>query len=548
MSKIGLPSSSGEVFIQGKNSPLDNTANAWQNRPVMHEYQNKFSLTRAGLIACGPRTDSLTISMFDHSCDKNISITGLPPACTRIVTLPFLTTVLALLSALAQAQSPVAPPAPFGPVPSTQQLAWQRDELLMFEHFGLHSFAINGDHMGTGKDDPKLFTPTALDCDQWARVAKEAGFKGIILTAKHHDGFCNWPTASTDYSVKNTSWKGGKGDVVAELAAACRKGDIKFGLYLSAYDRNYGQSDRNKEDYPKVFAQQLTELLSNYGKVDEIWFDGFGSQNMVVDREMRDAICEKLQPEAVIFGTTRENAAKTVKGLRWVGNEAGHAPETMWSVYPNPSDPNACWYPTESDTILIGGWFWMGDQDKPKDLDKLLDIYYQTVGRNSLLLLNVAADQRGLIADSAIQRLKDWKSVLDRTFKINLAHGATASAKQLRNDSFGPQMAIDGDWETSWAVPDGVTTATLELSLPKPTTFDVIMIQEQIRLGQRVEAWHVDALDSATGEWNPIAKGTTVGYKRLERINPVTASRVRFTIDKALACPVINEVGLFKRP
>jgi alpha-L-fucosidase len=380
------------------------------------------------------------------------------------------------------------------------------------------------------------------------RVAQAADFKGIILTAKHHDGFCNWPTASTDYSVKNTPWKGGKGDVVAELSAACRKGGIKFGLYLSAYDRNYEQSGRNKEDYPKVFAQQLTELLSNCGKVDEIWFDGFGSQNMVVDRAMRDAICEKLQPEAVVFGTTPENAAQTGKGLRWVGNEDGRAPDTMWSVYPSPASPNAFWYPTESDTILIGGWFWMGDQDKPKDLAQVLDYYYQTVGRNSLLLLNVAADQRGLIPDSAIQRLSELRIVLDRTFKSNLVHGATATATPLRGDAFAPRMAIDGDWESYWAVPDGVTTATLELTFPQPVTFDVVMLQEQIRFGQRVEAWHVEALDSATGQWNPVAKGTTVGYKRLERINPVTASRVRFAIDKALACPVINEVGLFKRP
>ena len=470
------------------------------------------------------------------------------PICTRTVILAFLAIAAARLSGIAQARVPVLPPEPFGPVPSAPQLAWQRDELLMFEHFGLHSFAVNGDHMGTGKDDPKLFNPTMLDCDQWVRVAKAAGFKGIIFTAKHHDGFCNWPTTSTDYSVKSSPWKGGKGDVVAELAAACHKGGLKFGLYLSAYDRNYEQSGRKEQDYPRVFAQQLTELLSSYGKVDEIWFDGFGSENMVVDLKMRDAICEKLQPDAVIFQPTREHAAKTGRGLRWVGNEAGRAPETMWSVYPRPSDSHSFWYPTESDTILLGGWFWMGDQDKPKELDKVLDFYYQTVGRNSLLLLNVAADQRGLLPDSAIQRLKEWRSILDKTFKTNLARGATATATRLRGDDCGAQKAIDGDWESYWAVPDGVTTATLELSFPQPVTFDVVMLQEQIRLGQRVQAWHADALDGATGQWNAITKGTTIGYKRLERINPVTASGVRFTIDKALACPVINEVGLFKRP
>lgn len=446
------------------------------------------------------------------------------------------------------AVSVVAPPAPFGPVPSPEQLAWQRDELLMFEHFGLHSFAVNGDHMGTGTDDPRQFNPTALDCDQWVRVAKAAGFKGIILTAKHHDGFCNWPTASTDYSVKRTPWKNGQGDVVGELAAACRKGGIKFGLYLSAYDRNYAQSGRPREQYPKVFAQQLTELLTHYGKVDEIWFDGFGSQNMVVDRALRDEICARLQPGAVIFGTSRPNAAKTGKGLRWVGNERGQAPATMWSVYPALGDPNAFWYPSESDTILIGGWFWMGDQDTPRDLDKLLDIYYETVGRNSLLLLNVAADQRGLICDSAIARLAEWRKVLDQTFATNLAGGATATATQTRGDAFAAQNAIDGNWESYWAVPDGITSASLELSFAAPVTFDVVMLQEQIRLGQRVQTWHVEALDETTGRWNTIATGTTIGYKRLERINPVTASRVRFVIDQSLACPVINQVGLFKRP
>jgi alpha-L-fucosidase len=487
--------------------------------------------------------------MHQHPYDKRILPKALMTACTRSLLLAFLVVAPTMFPRLTQARAQdSSPPTPLAPVPSPQQIAWQRDELLMFEHFGLHSFAINGDHMGTGKDDPKLFNPTALDCDQWVRVAKAAGFKGIILTAKHHDGFCNWPTASSDYSVKNTPWKGGKGDVVAELAAACRRGSIKFGLYLSAYDRNYEQSGRNKQDYPKVFAQQLTELLSNYGKVDEIWFDGFGSQNMVVDRAMRDAICEKLQPGAVVFGTTRENAAQTGKGLRWVGNEAGHAPETMWSVYPSPSAPNPFWYPAESDTILVGGWFWMGDQDKPKGLDKILDYYYETVGHNSLLLLNVAADQRGLIPDSAIERLTEWKNILDRTFKSNLVRGATASATESRGNAFEPQKAIDGDWESYWAAPDGVTNATLELWFSPPITFDVVMLQEQIRFGQRVEAWHVEALASANDQWNLIAKGTTVGYKRLERINPVTASRVRFVVDKALACPSINELGLFKRP
>jgi alpha-L-fucosidase len=472
----------------------------------------------------------------------------LPTAGTRAVMVAVVILIPQLVPGTTRAESPVSPPAPFGPVPSPAQLAWQHDELLLFQHFGLHSFAINGDHMGTGKEDPKLFNPTVLDCDQWVRVAKATGFNGIILTAKHHDGFCNWPTASTDYSVKSSPWKGGKGDVVGELATACRKGGLKFGLYLSAYDRHYEQSGRPKEEYPKVFAQQLTELLKNYGKVDEIWFDGFGSRNMVVDREMRDTICEKLQPHAVIFGTSRPNAAKTSKGIRWVGNEAGRAPETMWSVFPGPADPNAYWYPTESDTILIGGWFWMGEQDEPKNLDKVLDFYYETVGRNSLLLLNVAADQRGLIPDSAIQRLQEWRSVLDQTFKTNLVKGSVAKSSQLRNGPFSPRMAIDGDWETYWAVPDAVTNATLELSFSKPITFDVVMLQEQIRLGQRVEAWHVEVLENASREWKPIAKGTTIGYKRLERIAPVTATHVRFTIDKALACPIINEVGLFKRP
>jgi alpha-L-fucosidase len=465
----------------------------------------------------------------------------------RLVPLSLLA-ALVLFSRSSRAALPPGAPEPSGPVPSFQQLAWQRDELLMFEHFGLHSFAINGDHMGTGQDDPKLFNPTALDCGQWVRVAKMAGFKGIILTAKHHDGFCNWPSASTEYSIRHTPWKNGKGDVVAELAAACRKGRIKFGLYLSAYDRNYAQSGRDKQDYPKVFAQQLTELLSNYGKVDEVWFDGFGSQNMVVDRAERDAICEKLQPDAVMFGTTRQNAAKTGKGLRWVGNEAGRAPETMWSVYPRPSVPDAFWYPTESDTILIGGWFWMGDQDKAKSLNELLDIYYQTVGHNSVLLLNVAADQRGLIPDAAIERLKEWRTVLDRTFKVNLARGGVAASSVSRGEAFAPENAIDGNWDSYWAAPDGVTNASIELSFPQPVTFDVVMLQEQIRLGQRVQAWHVDAFNSASGDWSSVAKGTTVGYKRLERVQPVTAFRVRFVIDQALACPVINELGLFKRP
>ena len=445
-----------------------------------------------------------------------------------------------LSCALCGAQPVVQSPKPYGPVPSRSQLLWQEDELTLFVHFGMNTFT--GLSTGLGTENPDLFNPTDFDCLQWARLAKETGFKGIILTAKHHDGFCLWQTKTTDHSVAHSAWKNGHGDVVRELEHACREEGIKLGIYCSPWDRSQAIYETDPEAYSKLYQEQLKELLSNYGTIYEMWFDGHKAN--VAEWPDIIKLVRTLQPAAVIKqGPTLFPIREDV---RWVGNEQSCAPLTNWSIYPAPGDTNSAppiWFPVECDIPMIGSWFW--DGKGPKSLAQLLDIYYTSVGRNSILLLNVAPDKRGLFSVQSVGRLREFHSALEAIFGTDFARGRNAVATNVRGNEaqFGPEQALDVNDQTYWATDDSVTSASMEVDLGSEREFNVMRTEEMISLGQRVQEYKIEAWDSSRG-WRSLVVGTTIGYRKLDRFPRVKASKVRLTILKALACPVIRGFGV----
>jgi alpha-L-fucosidase len=448
--------------------------------------------------------------------------------------------ILFVCAAIAARVHAAEPPKPLEPVPSPAQLAWQEDELTLFTHFGINTFT--GRSTGFGNEDPKLFNPTALDCAQWVRVAKECGFKGILLTAKHHDGFCLWPTATTSHSVKSSTWKDGQGDVVREFADACKAGGIKAGIYCSPWDRSVTNYDSDKPAYAKYYHEQLSELLSNYGPVYEMWFDG--NKANVADWPNIIGLVRKLQPNAVIKQGPR--LEPILEDVRWVGNELACAPLANWSVYP-PPDKDASsriWFPVECDTMMIGHWFWDGTQ--PKDLASLLNYYYTSVGRNSILLLNVAPDKRGQFSEDSVKRLHEFHDALQKIFGTDFAAGKTAAASNVRghDPAFDADKVLDGDKNTYWATDDGVTNATLEVDLGSEREFNVIRLEEMITLGQRVAEYKIEAWDAAAKDWKELNHGSTIGYRKLDRFPNVKSSKVRLTILQARACPTIKSLGV----
>lgn len=413
-------------------------------------------------------------------------------------------------------------------VPSPQQLEWQQMELTAFLHFGINTFTDR--EWGDGTEDPALFNPTELDAEQWVRTLKDAGFKMVLLTAKHHDGFCLWPTKTTRHSVASSPWKGGKGDVVKELRDACTKYGMKFGVYLSPWDRNaecYGDSPR----YNQFFIEQLTELLTNYGEVHEVWFDGANGEGPNGKKQEYDwdafyKTIQRLQPKAVM--------AIMGDDVRWVGNEKGIGRETEWSatvltpgIYARSAENNKrlgvfgkakdlgsrqmltnatelFWYPSEVDVSIRPGWFWHEkENDKVKSLKHLTDIYFQSVGYNSVLLLNIPPDRRGLIHEADVARLREFAA--------------------YRRQAFANNAVQNG--QTPWTARAGEQR---EYALKPGSTINVVLLQEDIAHGQRVEDFTVEA--RVGGTWQQLGKGTTVGYKRMLRFPAVEADAIRLTI------------------
>ena len=398
------------------------------------------------------------------------------------------------------------------PRPTAAQLAWQQDELALFVHFGMNTFTDR--EWGDGTESPSLFNPSRLDARQWARAAKGAGAKAMILTAKHHDGFCLWPTATTTHSVASSPWRSGGGDVVREFVEACRAEGLKPGLYCSPWDRNhpaYGDSAR----YNDVYIAQLTELLTHYGPISEVWFDGANGEGPNGKRQVYDwprnwALVRALQPHAVMFSDAGPD-------VRWIGNERGVAGETNWSTIRPESVPfigasgddvitslqqghadGSVWRPGETDVSIRPGWFHHATEDaRVKTVDQLVELYFTSVGRNSKLLLNVPPTRDGVMDAMDVSRLLGMRAALDRTFATPLAHARPV-------------------WRTT-----GPNTAQLSMRLPSRQSLSVLDLSENVSDGQRVSAWTL----SANGEEAQVlARGTTIGYRQLRRIAPIAVT------------------------
>ena len=427
---------------------------------------------------------------------------------------------------------------PSMPVPSQAQLEWQKMEYNMFVHFGPNTFS--GLEWGHGTEAEDLFNPTDLDCRQWAATAKAAGMKGIIITAKHHDGFCLWPSETTTHTVAQSSWRDGRGDVLAELSEACREYGLKFGVYVSPWDRNHPAY--GAPEYNNVYVQALEEVHANYGPMFEHWFDGANGEGpngkkQVYDWDAFRATVRRLSPDAVMFSDVGP-------GCRWVGNECGQACETNWSTLdiegftPGAGAPpkdtlqrgnvhGAHWVPAEADVSIRPGWFWKeSENDKVKSVEELMNIWLSTVGRNALLLLNVPPDTRGRICAVDSLRLMAFREAREAVFGTDLADGA-----KIRKRHGG----------MVW-----------EITLPEYRTFDMIQLQEDISFGQKVSSFRADIQDFdvalANGGWLPVAEGTTIGYKRIIPISPCKARRLRVVITGSHGRPVPGGIALFRSP
>jgi alpha-L-fucosidase len=449
-------------------------------------------------------------------------------------------------------------PAPCGPVPTENQLRWQEMEMYAFIHYSLNTYTDQ--EWGFGNEDPQLFNPSNLDCRQWVRVCKQAGMRGIIFTAKHHCGFCMWPSAYTEYSVKNSPWKQGRGDVVRELADACREEGLKFAVYLSPWDRNH--KDYGRPEYVTYFRNQLRELLTNYGDIFEVWFDGanggdgwYGGANETrkIDRttyyEWPETyrMIRELQPQCLIWNDGSDRG-----DLRWVGTEAGNVGETNWSLLNHDGEvtwpmlhygleDGDSWVPAETNTSIRPGWFYHKTEDEHvKSLSKLMDTYYKSVGRNSCLLLNFPIMPNGRIHPTDSLRGIAFKKMIDEVFG-NTTH---------------PQPLPCGR---------GVMIEFLH-----PTAFNRFVVEEDIRYGQRVKKFALEA--EVDGQWVPLedelvtslpsrtggvggglevesGEGlTTIGHRRIVCFPTVTATRLRFTVLDAKCEPIIKRTAVYLAP
>lgn len=462
--------------------------------------------------------------------------------------------------------TPVAPPAPVYPVPSAMQLAWHNMEMNAFIHFTTNTFTDL--EWGMGSEQPAVFNPTKVDALQWVTNLKAAGFKGVILTAKHHDGFCLWPSKYTAHSVKASPWKDGKGDVVKEISTACKKLGLKFGIYLSPWDRN--RADYGQPSYLEYYRNQLKELFTNYGSVFEMWFDGanggngyYGGANETrtingatyYDWPTTLKLVRSIQPQVLFFSDAGPD-------IRWVGNERGLAGETNWNTITNDTlyagkghiehllntgsaDGNK-WIPAEVDVSIRPGWFYHQKEDSlVKTPEQLFNLYLTSVGRGSNLLLNVPPDRNGVFHDNDVKALQGFRKLMDKAFAVNLAAKARIQISSFRgNDAaYNGAKLIDGNKETYWATDDAVNTGTVTISLPKKQTVQYILLQEYIKLGQRVKNFTVEVQQG--DDWKEVAAATTIGYKRILKIAPVETDKVRITIKDAKACPVISAIALY---
>ena len=475
---------------------------------------------------------------------------------------------LLLLGCLAGTLSAATEPAPYGPLPTKQQVDWLRMEWYAFVHFGLNTYTNR--EWGYGDESPRLFNPGNFDAEAIVRTFKGAGMNGMIYTAKHHDGFCTWPTLSTGHNITESPWKGGKGDVVREFADACRKHNFSFGTYLSPWDRNCAEYGR--KGYLDVYYKQIEELLTQYGPIFEIWFDGamggdgyyggarqhrnIGQADTYYNYEQVVRNIRQLQPDCIIWGAAKRG------DVVWGGSEKGFVKYPLWNVQSNK------WISLEGDTPINGrGWFWHpGQANNVKSPEHLMQVYMSSVGRGANLILNLAPNRDGRLDAADVASLEAFGRMRSRLLAKDYALGARVTASEVRGGDarFGGQALTDGDMESYWCPEDATTTPTAEIELPEPATFDVIRLREQIRLGQRVEAFRVDAW--VDGAWKTIVepgkpgemesrfdlrggKGHTIGNQVMRWLKePVTTNRLRLSIIRSKACPCISEFSLLRMP
>ena len=462
--------------------------------------------------------------------------------------------------------SVVEPPVPIYPVPTERQLAWHEMEQYGFVHFTTNTFTDK--EWGYGDEDPAIFNPTNFDPEQWCRVFKEVGLKAVILTCKHHDGYCLWPSEYTEHSVKKSPWKEGRGDVVQELRDACEKYGLKFGIYLSPWDRNH--ADYGSEEYVQYYRDQLKEIFTSYGPIFEMWFDGanggtgyYGGADEKRNIDKRTyydwpttlEMVRSMEPEVIFFSDAGPD-------IRWCGNERGFVNETNWNtmstdtlyagkggiteILNTGSEDGDKWIPAEVDVSIRPGWFYHADEDeKVKTPEALFDIYLSSVGRGSNLLLNIPPDRRGLLHENDVKALTGWKKLLDEAFTFNLASHKKVQADNVRgnNKKYAAKNITDGNNETYWATDDEVTKASVTINLGEKNEIKYIFVQEYIKLGQRVRTFDVEV--EKDGQWEKVASSTTIGYKKILRLSPVSTSKVRIKITGARACPMISNIEIY---
>ena len=467
---------------------------------------------------------------------------------------------------LSACQKTVAPPAPVLPVPTERQLAWHEMEQYAFVHFTTNTFTDK--EWGFGDESEAVFNPTAMDVTQWTKTFKAAGLKGVVLTCKHHDGFCLWPSKYTEHSVKNSPYKNGQGNVVDEVEKACRAEGLKFGVYLSPWDRN--RADYGTPSYVEYYRNQLKELFDAHKPVFEMWFDGanggdgyYGGAN---EKRKIDAksyydwpttlkMVRDMEPNVIFFSDAGPD-------IRWCGNESGYVNETNWNTITpdtlyagksgiqkllNTGEENGTsWIPAEVDVSIRPGWFYHAKEDSlVKSPEKLFEIYLTSVGRGANLILNIPPDRRGLVHENDVAALLGWKKLIDERFKTNLAQNKPVTASTVRGNAaaYEAAMVTDGNKETYWATNDEEKTGSLEINLGEPKTISYVLIQEYIKLGQRVKSFSVEV--EKDGTWQEVGAGTTIGYKRIVKINPVDAQKIRVNIKDSKACPVISNLEIF---
>lgn len=477
-----------------------------------------------------------------------------------------LTCLLLAVGFYSFSQKKLAPPSPVLPVPTAAQLAWHEMEMNAFIHFTTNTFT--GLEWGMGDESPAIFNPTQVNTSQWVSVLKETGMKGIILTCKHHDGFCLWPSKYTEHTVKNSPYKNGSGDIVKELSDECKKQQVKFGVYLSPWDRN--RADYGTPSYVDYYRNQLKELFTTYGPVFEMWFDGanggtgyYGGANEKRSIDGKNYydwprtldLVRSMEPDVIFFSDAGP-------GVRWCGNESGYVGETNWNtITPDTlfagkpglnkllntgSENGTHWIPAEVDVSIRPGWFYHDHEDsKVRTPGNLFEIYLSSVGRGSLLLLNIPPDKRGLFHENDVQSLKGFRALLDQEFKTNLAFKAKTTASSFRGKSnlYSPASLTDGNKETFWTTDDNITTGSVTINLGGAKTVKYVLLQEYIKLGQRVRNFTVEVFNN--GNWVKVAEATTIGYKRILKLEPVVTDKIRISINDSKACPVLSNIEVY---